>query len=324
MTKVLIFGTGGVGCIYGYILHKGGASVTTVCRTNYDAVAEHGITIRSEIFGRVHYAPVTVRSPEEARGPFDYVLVCSKAFPGTSALIKAGVGPETAIVLAQNGIGIEEEYASAYPNNTIITGVVYLPTTQVEPGIVEMGPLERFEIGTYPAHTSTASKARAERLAEIWTAGGATCKVFEDIQAQRWIKVSVNASWNPICALTLCDDANFLRSSSQAEDMVQKVMKEVGSVAVAAGYPVVTDKVIEEQLERPRRRLVTGGKEPSMLTDIRHGRPIEVEAIVGNTLRIASRYGVPTPYLELLYTLGKGLNFAVVQSAEWKPIAKFE
>ncbi len=134
MTKALIFGAGGVGCIYGYILDCGGAEVTAVCRTNYEAAKADGITIRSKLWGNVHYRPGVVRVVVDAKGPFDFILVCSKAFPGTSKLIEAAVSEQTAIVLAQNGIGIEEEYAELYPNNTIISGVVWLPTTQVEPG----------------------------------------------------------------------------------------------------------------------------------------------------------------------------------------------
>lgn len=134
MTKVLIFGAGGVGCIYGYILDRGGAKVTAVCRTNYEAAKADGIWIRSKLWGNVHYRPAVVLAVTEAKGPFDFVLVCSKAFPGTSKMIEAAVSERTTIVLAQNGIGIEEEYAELYPNNTIISGVVWLPTTQVEPG----------------------------------------------------------------------------------------------------------------------------------------------------------------------------------------------
>ena len=56
-------------------------------------------------------------------------------------MIEAAVSERTAIVLAQNGIGIEEEYAELCPNNTIISGVVWLPTTQVEPGMYRSSPL---------------------------------------------------------------------------------------------------------------------------------------------------------------------------------------
>ena len=101
---------------------------------------------------------------------------------------------QTAICLAQNGIAIEEDYARLYPENTIISGVVYLPVTQVEPGVVEMAPLERFEIGTYPANASAAAKAQTQRLSDIWKAGGATAPVFDDVQPLRWVKVAINVS----------------------------------------------------------------------------------------------------------------------------------
>ena len=197
MTQALIFGAGGVGCVYGYILHRGGATVTAVCRTNYNAVKERGILVRSKIFGECHYKPFPTRTVGEAasNGPFDYIVVASKAFPGTAEVIGEAVTPgQTAIVLAQNGIAIEEDYAKLYPGNAIISGVVYLPVTQVEPGVIEMGPLERFEIGTYPAKASEKAKLQTRRLSELWKAGGATAPVYDDVQPVRWLKVAINVS----------------------------------------------------------------------------------------------------------------------------------
>ena len=99
-------------------------------------------------------------------------------------------------------------------------------------------------------------------------------------------------------------------------------MLEVGRVATAEGYPnAITDEVIEKDLERPRSRLEVGGKEPSMLTDVRSHRPIEVEAILGNTFRIAQKHSLETPYLELLYVLAKARNYELERSPSWKPIA---
>lgn len=104
--------------------------------------------------------------------------------------------------------------------------------------------------------------------------------------------------------------------------MIIKIMKEVGQVATAEGYPnVITDEVIEKDLERPRARLNVGGKEPSMLTDVRFNRPIEVEAIIGNTLRLGEKHGLDTPYLELLYTLATARSFELSRPESWKPIS---
>ena len=99
-------------------------------------------------------------------------------------------------------------------------------------------------------------------------------------------------------------------------------MVEVGKVATAEGYPnAITDEGIERDLERPRSRLAAGGKEPSMLTDVRAHRPIEVEAILGNTLRIGQKHGLETPYLETFYTLAMARNFELDRPSNWKAIS---
>lgn len=327
MAKTLIFGAGAVGSIYGYILTRASSNVTFVCRGNYTALQTSGLTIRSKIFGNQTCHPnvsSTVAEAAQKHGPFDYILVCSKAFPGTAELIRDAVTNDTAIVLTQNGIGIEEDYARLYPNNLLISGVVWLPTTQVEPGVIEHGPLERFEIGTFPADAGAAGKAKAKHLAEMWQKAGATCVLHEDVQPRRWVKLAVNASWNPCTALSLCDDANLLRSSGErSESVIREVMTEVGKIAAAAGYPdAVTGELIEKDLERPRSRLETGGKEPSMLTDVRNGRRMEVEAILGNTVRLAEKFGVDVPRLGLLYVLAKALDFSTAKTDGWKPIAR--
>ncbi len=95
--------------------------MTAVCRTNYDAVRQKGILIRSKLWGECHYTPKAARSTADAasNGPFDYIIVASKAFPGTAKMIQDAVTPvKTSIVLAQNGIAIEKEYAELYPDNT--------------------------------------------------------------------------------------------------------------------------------------------------------------------------------------------------------------
>ena len=105
---------------------------------------------------------------------------------------------------------------------------------------------------------------------------------------------------------------------------IYHVMKEVALLAEASGYPdVVTEEAIREQLERPAKRLEQGGLEPSMLTDVRFNRELEVDAILGNAVKIADRLkvGDSIPRLKLLTALAKGLNYSIVPDERWKPIA---
>jgi 2-dehydropantoate 2-reductase len=50
-----------------------------------------------------------------------------------------------------------------------------------------------------------------------------------------------------------------------------------------------------------------------MLADGLAGRAMEVEAIVGNTIRIAREHGVKTPLLDGLYTLAKALDSSLAR-----------
>ena len=320
MTRVLLFGTGAVGAVYAYIFTRAGASVTAVCRSNYAAAKANGFSIRSSLFSNVHCAPSVVRSVNDAQGPFDYIVLCSKAFPGSTPsiaeVIRPAVGPNTAIALLQNGIGIEEEYRNAFPENPILSCVVYCPATEVELGIIQHGEVELLEVGTYPRDAPEEHKKAAQGFVELLRKAEATAKLYDDVQTQRWSKLIVNASWNPICALSRSTDVNFMKTSESNVSWVRSVMLEIMSVAQAYGYNTINEELVDWQLSRAKARLGGKGIEPSMLTDVRRGRRIEAEAISGNTVRMAEAKGVQVPLLKSLYVLAKALDESIARDIE--------
>lgn len=318
--KVLVHGSGAIGAIYIYLLLQAGCSVTAVCRSNYAAAKAHGFTIDSDKYGKgIQIRPDVVKTPEEATSqrPYDFIIISTKALPenrpSTSEIIRPALTEgKTTIVLIQNGIGIEDEYAAAYPTNPLLSTVVYLPTTQISPGHIQMGAIELLQIGTFPATSDTSSPAckAAEQLRSTLAAGGGNAQLHPNIQAQRWSKLLINASWNPICALSLSRDAAFLASSSMAEKLVTDVMEEVVLIAQALGHTNITSDFAREQLQRALERKGTKGIEPSMLVDVLNGRRMEVEVILGNPIKVAREAGVDVPRMETLYALLKALDEA--------------
>lgn len=252
-----------------------------------------------------------MKSVSEATGQFDFVVVCSKATPGSrpsqAELIESAIGPKTTIVVIQNGIAVEEEYASLFPANPIVSGVVYLPTTQTAPAVIQHTEVEHLYLGTFPADAPAWHKDAVAEFAAIIQAGGATAEVLDDVQLERWSKLMVNVAWNSTCALTRSRDAQFLVSSPGALDFVRNVMLEIASVAQAAGYQLVNKEMVEMQLGRALARKQPGIA-PSMMADALAGRPMEVEVILGNAVRIAISYAIETPLLNALYVLAKGLD----------------
>lgn len=313
MANVLLFGAGSVGSCYLYLLAKAGAKTTAVCRSNYAEVKAHGFTINSAIWGTVTTNPAVIRTISEAASQqWDYVIVASKAYPGskptTAETIAPAVGPKTTIVLLQNGIGIEDEYTALFPSNPLVSAVVYLPVTQTAQGVVRMGNLERLELGTYPSVAPAAHKDAAQAFADLLKKAGGSAVLYDDVQPRRWSKLLVNASWNPICALSRSSDVEYMNASTQSTDVVLGVMLELVELANVMGYDEINEKEARFQLSRATDRIPDKGIEPSMLADIWTDRPMEVEAIVGNAVRLAEQKDVKTPGLTMLYCLLKALD----------------
>lgn len=213
----------------------------------------------------------------------------------------------TTIVLIQNGLGIENEYHQAFPDNPLLSCVVYLPATQVQPGVVEMGYIELLQIGAYPAGSPHAIP-QAEALRALIASVNCHAEVYDDIQEKRWQKLMLNCGWNPVCALARSRDVGVLKSCDEAEDFVRQVMLEVAAVAQKMGYHTVDAKAAQVQLDRALQRLDTPGIEPSMMADAMAGRRMEVEAILGAPMRLGKEHGVSVVRLETLYVLCKALD----------------
>lgn len=292
-----------------------------------------GFHVDSGVYGKgIHFKPKVARSPAEAAEAnpdgFDYLIIATKALPDarTAEVIRPAIAEgKTAIVLIQNGVGIEDEYATAFPKNPILSCVVYLPTTQISPGRIEMGDNERLEIGTFPsaAYEQPHVKASADRFMTIMKEVGCNAQWFADVQEKRWKKLLLNAPWNPMCALTLSRDVALLDATPDgaAESVILDVMLEVVAISAALGYESINEQAARHQLERAKVRSGGKGIEPSMLVDVLWERRMEVETILGNPVKVARKLGVAVPRMETLYVLSKALDEAVALRVPGKSLA---
>ncbi|KAI4868945.1 6-phosphogluconate dehydrogenase C-terminal domain-like protein [Hypoxylon rubiginosum] len=334
MTRALLFGAGSLGVPYSWVLCRaiGESNVTAVCRSNFDEASRNGFTIHSKLWGNdLKCKPRIAKTAAEAAQQiasdkqqpfFDFVVIAAKAIPtrpSTAELIGPAVTPgRTGIVLIQNGVGIEAEYAARYPDNPVLSAVAYFPAAQVAPGVVQHREVEMLHVGTYPAAAPAAHKEAARAFVELIGKGGASARLHDDVQRERWGKLLVNGSWNPVCALTRSRDREFIESKKAREEengegeddalgFIRDVMLEIAAVARAHGYGDVDEGLVDFQIGRARARDLPG-VQPSMLTDAFEGRSMEVDAIVGNAVRLAKEKGVPVPMLRTIYLLANGLS----------------
>lgn len=300
MTSILIVGAGAVGALFGSALARQGAQVSVVCRSDYDIVAREGYDITSPLLGNHRFYPHAVfRDVAESKTPPDFLVLTTKVLEGVdrAALIRPAMGPKTVLVLIQNGVDIEAEMASAFPENEILSGLAIVGVGRSAPGMVNHQTMGSLNLGRYPSGASPA----ADLFASLLSGGGIGCKVTEDVVGARWAKAVWNATFNPISITGGLLDTAVILSTPESTAFVRRAMEEVCAVAAAAGHPI-PPKVVEQ--------FISGTKTmppylTSMALDYKYGRPMEVEAILGNTVRAARKHAVDTPILDTLYALTK-------------------
>lgn len=320
--NVLLFGLGGIGGVYACILALSKkANVSVVARSNYTQVKEKGLRFVSNKFGNhdIRFDGV-YKSCEDAAASgkvFDYVLCANKALldasPSLSSHLTPIISPRTSIVLLQNGVGAEAPLHESFPNNTIISAVVWtggrtLPD-QDGMAVVENFNREKLTIGV--DYREGGDKAEEDeklaRLIGVLESGGGTCERVESIQAERWIKVIWNCCWNSLTTITRQRTNTFFDSSPEALPLCWSIMREVEAVAKAKGL-AIPDGTVERLIKECTD--VKTGLPSSMMADNFAGRPMEVEVILGTPMREGQRLGVDVKTVTALYVLVKALDYA--------------
>ena len=165
------------------------------------------------------------------------------------------------------------------------------------PGEIHHQALGSLTLGRYPGGASPA----ADELGAAFRRAGVACTVTSDVITARWQKAVWNAAFNPISIMGGVIDTAIMLGTAEGERLVRRAMLEVCASLPRSDipyHPDLADQYIAGTRAMPAYKT-------SMALDLEHGRALEVEAILGNTLRAGLGAGVAIPILETLYALAK-------------------
>lgn len=319
--EVLFFGAGAIGAFYGSrIALVPNTNVSVICRSNYAAVKANGFKVTSPQYGDYKWTPTrTFNSPDAARQsgvPWDYVVVSTKALPNVSddsKLLEGLITPKTAIVLIQNGLGVEAPYAQRFPQSSVLSAVTIASAAQPSNGHIKHNRWTRINIGPYFSDSTTAAaKGHATEqnriLVDLLLQGGikdAKSDTHEKLQWVRWHKIAINAAMNPSSVLSGGTPNQEMSNDPELYRHLKGVMDEVLETAPkVVGTPLPSEFATSEALLRSTQKNSSGSK-PSMALDWEGGKPLELEVILGNPIRLARAKGIEMPRLQSLYALLK-------------------
>jgi 2-dehydropantoate 2-reductase len=299
--RVLVLGAGAIGAFYGHALSLGGADVSVVCRSEYQHVKNNGFELLSKERGDVVFRPSQVlQSALDYQGAFpDFLVVSVKVVHGSDRVshMNGAVGPNTVIVLIENGVEIEQEIAQAFPKNQMISCLAFVQVSRLSPGVIRHYAYGDLTMGNFPCGVSDECKQFSKLLA----GGNIKAPLTENVVNARWQKCLWNAPFNPVSVLGGPIDTRTLLALPEGEKLIRDLMAELAAVAASTGNPMpegLIDQYINVTNAAPAYKT-------SMALDCERGAAMEIEAILGNAVRVAYREGVAIPKLEAIYALMK-------------------
>lgn len=241
--KVAVLGAGAIGAFVGACLARGGTETHLVARgAHLEAMRRDGVRVTGALGEFTVHVPATDRP--DAIGPVDTVFLGLKAYAyaDAGALLAPLLGPDTAVVAAQNGIPWwyfhghggpldGHRLESVDPGGAVsaviaparVIGCVVYPATELAaPGIVHHIEGTRLSLGEPDRSTSE----RCTALAAALKAGGLKARVVRDLREEIWVKLLGNATFNPLSALTGATMAQ-LCAFPQTRALVGAMMQEL-------------------------------------------------------------------------------------------------
>ena len=302
MLRYAVVGSGAVGCFYGIRLAAAGAPVQFLFRHGAELVRARGLRLDSPD-GDLHVAAPRIASDWDGLDPCDVLVLATKATANPDVLARLAtrserlVAPSGAVLLVQNGIGAEPALADAAGGRQVLGGLAFLCSRQVGPGHVEHLDYGALTIaahapGEAPGGVTPVMRAIAEDLA----AAGTTAHLDEDLVRARWRKLMWNIPFNPLSVI-LAAATDELVGDPGTEALIGTIMAEVAAAAAAEGRPL-PDALPGELLAATRRM---APYDTSMKLDADAGRPLEVDAMLGEPLRRAARSGTAMPAVSVLH-----------------------
>lgn len=305
--RVAVIGAGAVGCYYGARLAQAGHEVHFLMRSDYEAVREHGLEVRSKD-GDFHLdKPLVHRTPEEI-GPVDWVVCALKATAVQDArdLIARCLGEDTRILLLMNGLGLENTFAEWFGAERIFGGLAFTCINRLAPGVVHHIDYGAVTIAHFQDDPAALQDARS-----LWDGATVTLHTAPSLLAARWNKLLWNIPYNGLAVTAGGITTDRVMSDPGLRDAAEATMREVIAAANAdlaahgqAGR-LDGDEAIPAMLRATEEM---AAYRPSTMIDFVEGRPLEVEAIFGEPLRRAQALGVPVPYITLLTALMRTLD----------------
>ena len=307
MSRNAIYGAGSLGTVLGAYITKNGGQVDLINRNK--AHVEILNTKGAKITGTVDMTvPVKAITPDQMEGKYDVIVLLTKQLfnKDVVTMLKDFLSENGVIVTLQNGIP-EPGIAEIVGANHTMGCAVEWGAALIEPGVCELTSAPdslSFHMGKLDGITDEQVKM-VKDLLELM------CPVHEEenLMGARWSKLLINATFSGL-GTVVGGVFGDVSEDKDAQKVAIRCMKECIDVGHATGTefaPVQGKNIVGLFYYKGALKRALGCKllpiamkkhrliEPSMLQDLKKGKPCEIDAINGVVCEFGRKHNVPTP-----------------------------
>lgn len=315
--RIALIGAGAIGTITGSFISEAGYDIELFDsnRDQVDVLNQTGARLTGFLDKQV---PVVAKTPDEACGQYDLVLLITKQLHTEEALAPFIdlLGDDGFVCTLQNGTPEDQVSAIVGRDRTIAGNVQFsgvwegLGKSRLATTWEQVQKLA-FDVGELDGQVTD----RVREVASILSVVG-HCEITSNISGHKWAKLVLNASFSGLSTALGCSFGAVMEHPVTANSLIRIVDEsiraglahglEVGELGgVSARQLLLTGGWTEDKILEFWTQFIemSGNGEASMLQDLRKGNRSEVDFINGHVIDIARAHGVDVPFNDVVYEL---------------------
>ncbi|MBR1409596.1 MAG: 2-dehydropantoate 2-reductase [Prevotella sp.] len=290
--RYAVIGAGAIGGYYGSKLAYSGQEVHFLSHSDYQYVKANGFLIDS-CDGSFRLEKVNVYKSSQDMPQCDVVIVGLKTINNhlLPQLLPPLLHEHSAVLLIQNGIGVEADVQQMFPSVQLIAGLAFICSAKTEPGRVSHQCYGSINLGNYSCRDEALF---AQLLADFNAAGVQAGSV--PYEEARWKKAVWNMPFNGM-TVALDTQTDLLLKNPATRTLIKEQMMEVVGAARTLGVTALDEEFADKMIAMTDAMTPYS---PSMKLDYDFHRPMEIHYLYSRPIQMAAEAGFAMPRLQML------------------------
>lgn len=290
--RYAIIGTGAIGGYYGGRLAENGNEVHFLFNSEYEFVKQNGLKIDS-VNGNFIINPVNAYQSTKEMPKCDVIIIALKSTRNDILpdLLRPILHESSIVILIQNGLNLEAELATSFPNQPIAGGMAFICSSRIGQGHIFHADYGALTVGFH----QHANDEVLQQIKSDFEQSKIPFTIANNLNESRWRKLVWNIPYNGL-TVVLQTSTDKIMQHPQSRKLVTELMEEVVCGAEACGEHIEQEFIDKMLAMTDKMRPYS----PSMKLDFDNRRPMEIRAIYTNPIMIARQNGYNMHKTEML------------------------